>query len=240
MFSYYHHPTILAKYLENPVFQAIIATYHEQPCPLMAPVVGRFFGKKGTNSANMVQTWRQRHCLVRDIGSFPITPVNYSGRDEAWMHCIGNERAKLLLDNVGDPHTIAPHISTISHCIQTIARYHMQSSLIYIHLTSLLVNKQSMIAECLLLPRRYLKSKHTLHVQVGIYTTSVQLSHLIIGRRKWLAPTIGCSTIGPIICSLQNMLWEKELMTVLAHSKLHKGTSITDKQYQSALDDLVT
>ena len=34
-------------YLEDTTFQVAIATYLEQPCPLMAVIQGRFFGKKG-------------------------------------------------------------------------------------------------------------------------------------------------------------------------------------------------
>ena len=34
-------------YFEDPHFQIAITNYLGQPCPLMAPVVGRFFGKNG-------------------------------------------------------------------------------------------------------------------------------------------------------------------------------------------------
>jgi hypothetical protein len=33
-------------YMEDEVFQVGIATYLSQPCPLMAPVMGRYFRKR--------------------------------------------------------------------------------------------------------------------------------------------------------------------------------------------------
>ena len=35
------------RYIEDPVFQSAFKTYLGQPCPIMAPVVGCYFGKKG-------------------------------------------------------------------------------------------------------------------------------------------------------------------------------------------------
>ena len=92
---------------------------------------------------------------------------------------VPEEVANVLLEKLGDPYVTA--MSTISHCIQTIARHYMPSFLTYMHVSSMLANKQSTIAESLLLTMQYLKLKHTLHVQVSINTTAVQLSHLITG-----------------------------------------------------------
>ena len=34
-------------YMEDPQFQIALATYLGQSCPVLAPVVGQYFGKKG-------------------------------------------------------------------------------------------------------------------------------------------------------------------------------------------------
>ena len=35
-------------YVKRPLFQVAVATYLGQPCPLMAPLVRKFFGKSGS------------------------------------------------------------------------------------------------------------------------------------------------------------------------------------------------
>ena len=35
-------------YMEDPIVQVAFTTYLGQPCPLIAPVAGRYFGKTGT------------------------------------------------------------------------------------------------------------------------------------------------------------------------------------------------
>jgi hypothetical protein len=34
-------------FIEDPIFQVATATYLGQPCPIMQPLAGRYFGKKG-------------------------------------------------------------------------------------------------------------------------------------------------------------------------------------------------
>ena len=61
-------------YIESPVFQVAVATSLGQPCPLMAPLVGRFFGKAGSqldeHGANLAAAplpgygWRVLHDAI--------------------------------------------------------------------------------------------------------------------------------------------------------------------------------
>ena len=43
-----HSPPDQLGYIGNPEFQVVMITYLRQPCPLMAPFVGRYFGKRAT------------------------------------------------------------------------------------------------------------------------------------------------------------------------------------------------
>jgi len=51
-------PDHVGYYMEGLVLQVALTTYPRQPCPLMAPAVGRIFGKKGNKldkyNANLV------------------------------------------------------------------------------------------------------------------------------------------------------------------------------------------
>ena len=46
--TWLHSPPDHFGFIEDLIFMVIIATFLGQPCPAVAPVVGRFFGKNGT------------------------------------------------------------------------------------------------------------------------------------------------------------------------------------------------
>ena len=43
-----HSPPDQYELLEDPVFMYAISAYLGQPCPLVSPLVGRYFGRQGT------------------------------------------------------------------------------------------------------------------------------------------------------------------------------------------------
>ena len=45
--EFLHAPPDAFGFLEDNIFQVAIATFLGQACPVMAPLVGRFFGKSG-------------------------------------------------------------------------------------------------------------------------------------------------------------------------------------------------
>ena len=46
--TFLHSPPDALGYIGDPEFQVVMTTYLGQPCPIMAPLVGRYFGKRAT------------------------------------------------------------------------------------------------------------------------------------------------------------------------------------------------
>ena len=46
--TFLHSPPDALGYIGDPEFQVVMTTYLGQPCPIMAPFVGRYFGKRAT------------------------------------------------------------------------------------------------------------------------------------------------------------------------------------------------
>jgi len=101
-------------YIEDPVYQVAMTTYLGQPCPLMTPLVGRFFGKKGTHldqyGANLAsaalhdQGHRALHSKLQSI----LQQMMKLGRISAVK-----EAANFLINKVGEPY-ITRYITHIS------------------------------------------------------------------------------------------------------------------------------
>ena len=92
-------------YMENPHFMISLATYLGQPCPVMAPVVGRFYGKSGARldkyGANLAaaslpgQGHRALHNKLQSIVQAMMKVGGIFAEKEA---------VNFLLDKVGEPY----------------------------------------------------------------------------------------------------------------------------------------
>ena len=111
-----HSPPDQFGYMEDPVFQVgILATYLGQPCPLIAPVVGQFFGKTGQRpldeyGANLAsaplpgQSWSILHNSIQSILQSMMKLAGISTEKEA---------VNFLLDKVGEPY-ITSYVNHVS------------------------------------------------------------------------------------------------------------------------------
>jgi hypothetical protein len=77
--TFLHFPPDQLGYMEDEVFQAGIATYLGQPYPLMALVMGCYFGKRGKQLNRYDAILLQPHCLDTEIVAY-ITNFNQSPR----------------------------------------------------------------------------------------------------------------------------------------------------------------
>ena len=101
-------------YLGDNVFQVIVATYLGQPCPMIAPLVGRFFGKKreqadkyGVNLAAAALTGQGHSILHNRLQSLVQSIMKVAG-----VHS-EKEAVNFLLGKVGEPH-ITSYINHVS------------------------------------------------------------------------------------------------------------------------------
>ena len=101
-------------FMEDPVFQVALSTYVGQPCPLMAPVVGRFFGnngqkldKYGANLAAAVLPGRGHRATHNLLQSILQTMMKLGGISSE------KEAANFLLDKIGEPY-ITRYVNHIS------------------------------------------------------------------------------------------------------------------------------
>jgi hypothetical protein len=92
-------------YMEDEVFQVGIATYLGQPCPLMAPVTGRYFGKCGKQldryGANLAASSLPGHGhrnLHNKIQSITQAMMKLGGIHSA------AEAANFLVNKIGHPY----------------------------------------------------------------------------------------------------------------------------------------
>ena len=109
-----HSPPDQFGYIEDPVFQVAVATYLGQPCPLMQPLVGRFFGKKGkrldkygANLAAASLPGQGHSALHNQLQSLLQAMMKLGGIQSE------KEAVNFLLDKVGDPH-ITSYINHVS------------------------------------------------------------------------------------------------------------------------------
>ena len=102
-------------YIKDPIFQVSVATYLGQPCPLMQPVVGRFFGKKGDQldkyGANLAAASLpgQEHSALHNLLQSLLQAMMKLGGIQS-----DKEAVNFLLDKVGDPYITAfvNHVSS--------------------------------------------------------------------------------------------------------------------------------
>ena len=92
-------------YLGDNVFQVVLTTYLGQPCPMMAPLVGRFFGKSGekvdkygANLAAAALPGQGHSALHNQIQSLVQSVMKVAG-----VHS-EKEAVNFLLGKVGEPH----------------------------------------------------------------------------------------------------------------------------------------
>ena len=112
--TWLHSPPNHFRYIEDPVFQVIIATFLGQPCPEILPVVGRFFGKNGaqvdTYGANLAvaslpgQGHRVLHNKLQSIVQAMMKLDGINSEKEA---------VNFLLGKVSEPHifSYANHVA---------------------------------------------------------------------------------------------------------------------------------
>ena len=100
-----HSPPDSFGYIEDPLFGVMFTTYLGQPCPAIAPVVGRFFGHNGTRvnayGANLAATslpgrgWSVLHDKLQSILQEMMKLGGIQSEKEA---------VNFLLGKVGEPH----------------------------------------------------------------------------------------------------------------------------------------
>jgi hypothetical protein len=102
-------------YMEDPVFQVMIVTYLGQPCPIMAPLVGRYFGKNGAqldrfgaNLASSPLPGRGHRLLHNQVQSLLKSMMKLAGISAE------KEAVNFLLDKVGNPYITR----YINHCFK--------------------------------------------------------------------------------------------------------------------------
>jgi hypothetical protein len=101
-------------YMEDEVFHVGNATYHRQPCPLMAPVTGRYFGKRdeqldryGANLAAASLPGHGHHSLHNKFQSITQAMMKLEGIHSA------AEAVNFLVDKIGHP-CITSHVNHVS------------------------------------------------------------------------------------------------------------------------------
>ena len=127
-------------YLGDNVFQVVLTTYLGQPCPVMAPIVGRFFGKKGervdeygANLAAAALPGQGHSTLHNELQSLMQSIMKVAG-----VHS-EKEAANFLLEKVGEPHIT----SYINHIARTDGnRRAMHAIIPDLHATNFPVGKQ--------------------------------------------------------------------------------------------------
>ena len=70
--EFLHAPPESFGFLEDNIFQVGLVTYLEMPCPVMAPMVGRFLAKIERSWTNLGPILLGRLCQVKDTGSCTI------------------------------------------------------------------------------------------------------------------------------------------------------------------------
>ena len=100
-----HSPPDHFGYMEDPVFQVAWTTYLGQACPLMAPVVGRYFGKNGdvldkygANLASASLPGAGHRALHNKLQSILQAMMRLGGIYSE------KEAANFLLDKIGEPY----------------------------------------------------------------------------------------------------------------------------------------
>ena len=100
-----HSPPDQYGYMEDEVFQVALATYLGQPCPIMAPLVGRYFGKKGkqldkygANLAAAPLPGQGHSALHNHLQSLIMAMMKLGGISS------DKEAANFLIDKIGEPY----------------------------------------------------------------------------------------------------------------------------------------
>ena len=131
-------------HIEDPVFQASIATYLGQPCPLMQPFVDRFFGKNG----KLLDKYGANLAVASLLGQGHSSLHNQlQSLLQAMMKLGGIKSEKEALNfllNRGVTPT-SPPMSIMSQATQTPEKLHTPLSLTSMPETFQLVNKQSVV-----------------------------------------------------------------------------------------------
>ena len=95
-------------YMGDKIFQVAVTTYLGQPYPIMAPVEGRYFGKKGSQvdryGANLAVASLpgQGHRVFHNRMQSLVQSIMKLGGNQS-----KKEAAKFLLDKVGEPHIMS-------------------------------------------------------------------------------------------------------------------------------------
>ncbi len=101
-------------YIEDEVFQVGIATYLRQPCPLMSPVIGCYFGKHGEQldhyRANLAAASLpgQGHCSLHNKRQ----SITHAMMKLGGIHS-ADEAVNFLVDKIGHPY-ITSYINHVS------------------------------------------------------------------------------------------------------------------------------
>jgi len=101
-------------YFEDTIFQVASVAYLALPCPIMAAVVGRFFGKKGvrldkygSNLAAAVLPGQWHHMTHNKLQSILTAMMKLGG-----IHA-EKEAVNFIMDKVGEPH-ISSYINHVA------------------------------------------------------------------------------------------------------------------------------
>jgi hypothetical protein len=169
--------------MEDEVFQVGIATYLGQPCPLMAPVVGCYFGKHGKQldwcGANLAAASLpgHGHCSQHN----KLQPITQAMVKLGGIHSSA-EAGNFLVDKIGHP-LITFYVNHVSsHPIAQKAPYAIVPD---IHAFNFQQegSKLMTVGPCLLLTRS-LKSKHSQHTKADMTAATPILGQWINMRTK--------------------------------------------------------
>ena len=206
-----------------------MTTYLGQPCPIMAPFVGRYFGKRataldryGANLSAASLPGQGSRVLHNTLQSLLQAMMKVGG-----IHS-EKEAVNFLIDKIGDPHITAYVNHVSSH--PNAERHPTSFCLMYMHGTTLPVAKGSMTVGQHRQPRRYLKSKRTRHATAATTTTTQPPSRLSAEPGKYHSRTSGNSKNWTH--SLHLMSWETAAETSPAHSRHHNVDSTEGKSFQ--------
>ena len=103
--EFLHAPPDAFGFLEDTIFQVVLATFLRQPCPVMAPLVGHFFGKNGEKldkfGANLGATTLpgQGHWVLHNLLQSLIQSMMKLGEISSQV-----EAVNFLIGRIGKPH----------------------------------------------------------------------------------------------------------------------------------------
>jgi hypothetical protein len=178
--TFLHSPPDQLGYMEDEVFQVGIATYLGQPCSLMAPVTGCYFGKCGKqHGANLAAASLpgHGHCnLHKKLQSITQAMIKLGG-----IHSTA-KAVNFLVNKIGHTY-IMPYVNHVnSHPNAWKAPHAIVPDLQAFNFPTGGQQVNDSVGPCLLL-KRSSKSKHSRHAKANTITTTPILSQWINARR---------------------------------------------------------